>query len=208
MKRIPLHNLEETAGTIVDFLMGGGTVVMPMDTSYGIAADATNNKAVEEVFSLKGRDPGKSLSVVVEGLVQAKSIGTFNADAEKLWTSFMPGSLTLIVPLASEVNLSPQVTANGHSVGLRQPKNDLTQLVAERLQRPYTATSANRSGNPPAFSVDEFLNTLPDELVPHLVVDGGELPIGLSSTVVSVADGVEVIREGVIPAEEITAITG
>lgn len=202
-----MHNLEEAAGTVVDFLMGGGIVVMPMDTSYGIAADATNAEAIQQVFDIKARERTEPLSVIVEGLEQAKALGTFNQPAESLWVSFMPGPLTLVVPLRDDATLVDSVTAGHSSIGLRQPKNSLTQLVAERLQAPYTATSANRSGDPPAFSPDEFLDTLPDGVVPHLLVDAGDLPISRSSTVVSVVDGVEILREGVIAESDIRAAT-
>lgn len=196
-------DVEEAAAVAVDFLEHGGVVVMPMDTSYGLAADATNQAAVEAIYEIKGRDQGQTPSVVVKDEVVARALGQFDERAEKLWAAFMPGSLTLIVPAQESHNLAPGVVSD-LGVGLRQPKSSLTQLTAERLERPYTATSANRTGAPPAYSAEEFLDQLPDDVLPHLVVDGGDLPIRPTSTVVSVqGDKVEILREGAIPADEI-----
>lgn len=211
MKTIHLgedQNQEAAAAITVDFLMNGGVVVMPTDTSYGLAADATNAKAVEQVVALKGREPNKPFSVIVAGKAQAESLGRFSPVAHQLWDAFMPGSLTLIVPVAEGVRLPETVTAGGKTVGLRHPDSEFALLVAERFERPYTATSANRASQPPAFTADEFLDSLPEDQAPHLVIDAGQLPIGPVSTVVEVTDKVKILREGAIPAAKINDITG
>lgn len=206
MKTIGLtgHNLEEAAATAAEFLSGGGVVMLPTDTAYALAADATNEAAVQTVFSLKGRADDQRLSVVVPTREQAGRLGTFSPPAERLWAVYMPGPLTLVVPLADGAGLAPSVTG-GQSVGLRQVAHPFTQLLAERFGRPFTATSANRSGHPPAFQPGEFLEDL--EQAPHLLVDAGDLPINPVSTVVRVAAGkVEVLREGAIAASEIEKV--
>jgi L-threonylcarbamoyladenylate synthase len=201
MKTIKLKDPDEAAAVAVEFLVAGGIAVMPMDTSYGLAVDATNQTAVDELFDLKGRDRQQSISVVVRDREHAGQIGRFSQPAARLWDVFMPGSLTLVVPYLTGAKLARGVTAGGQTIGLRQPKHDLSQLVAERFGKPYTATSANRAGQPPAYAAAEFLDQLPDGLAPHLLIDGGELPLGKSSTVVSVVRDVEILRDGAIPAE-------
>lgn len=210
MKTITLgrHNLDEVAATAVDYLLGGGVVVVPTDTSYGLAADATVAQAVELVLALKGRPSNRPLSVVVADRRQAEQLARFSAEAARLWDAFMPGPLTLVLPLAPGARLSPPVTAGRQTVGLRQPDHNFTSLLAERFDRPYTATSANRSGQPPAYTTAEFLQSLPADVAPHLVVDAGPLPIGDVSTVVSVTDQLKVLREGAIPVAEIKAAVG
>ncbi len=203
MKRIQLTHPDETAATITEFLMDGGVVAMPMDTSYGIAADATNREAVDAVYALKGREYHQPLSVVVSGREQAGELGQFSPQASRLWDVFMPGMLTLVVPQLDSAGLADNLTGGRSTIGLREPDCALTRLVAERFGKPYTATSANRSGQPPAFSADEFLAQLPDEVVPHLVIDAPPMKIGRSSTVVEVAERVQIIREGMIPAATI-----
>ena len=211
MKTISLghHNQDEAAAIAVDFLLGGGVVVLPTDTAYALAADATSDAAVKAVQKLKGRESTNPFSVVVGSREQAEAIAQFSTEAAKLWTAFMPGPLTLVLPIAQAAGLAEGVMASAagsQTVGLRHPEYSFDTLVAERLERPFTATSANRGGNPPAYDVGEFLDSLPDELAPHCVIDAGTLEIRPVSTVVSIVDAVTVLREGAIPASRITEI--
>jgi len=197
------NGLGETVDATVIALAAGKVVVMPMDTSYGIAADATNKEAVNRVFRLKGRQESQPLSVIVADLDRAMEWAHFALDAEEhlLWTGFMPGPLTIVLPLRQPL---AYLEKDG---GFRQPDHPLTQRVAEQFGKPYTATSANRSGSPPAYAVAEFLAQLPDDgPQPDLVIDGGRITPGPSSTVVSVVDRLKILREGAIPTADILAL--
>jgi L-threonylcarbamoyladenylate synthase len=204
VKRIKLekHNLEEAVATAVEFLVEGGVVLMPTDTSYGLAADAARDEAVAYVNRLKGRPAAKPLSVIVSGRRQAEAIAAFDPATVKLWDAFLPGPLTLVLPLLPGSGLKH---GSGSSVGIRYPKYDFAVQVAERFERPYTATSANQSNRPPAYDVDEFLDGLDGEL-PHLVIDAGILPMRPVSTVVEILKTkARVLREGAVPESEIEA---
>jgi L-threonylcarbamoyladenylate synthase len=206
MKTVQLtsHNHAEAAASTVEILQGGGVAVVPTDTSYGLAADASNPKAVQFLSQLKGRTTGQPLSVIVSDRAQAERLTAFSPVAAALWERFLPGPLTLVLPAANDTGLVPDVLSPENTLGVRYPDYEYSVMVAERLERPYTATSANRTGQPPAYSVDEFLDSLPENLLPHLVVDAGTLPIRPVSTVVRVSDdGPEVLREGAISSADI-----
>lgn len=205
MKTVKLKgsNHVEVAAIAVEFLQEGGVAVMPTDTSYGLAADAANPAAVRLLSQLKGRTAGQPLSVVVSERAQAERLTDFTPVAAALWDAFLPGPLTLVLPAVGTAGMSPDVLAADGTLGIRYPDDEFSVMVAERLERPYTATSANRSGRPPAYAVDEFLDSLPENLLPHLVVDVGELPIRPVSTVVRAAGEVEVLREGAISKADI-----
>lgn len=211
MKTISLthHNHDEAAAIAVDFLLGGGVVMLPTDTAYTVAADATNAEAVTAVQELKGREADNPFSVIVGSREQAEAIAQFSPEAAKLWAAFMPGPLTVVLPVAQNAGLARGVmasTGDTQTVGLRHPAYEFDTLIAERLERPFTATSANRNGNPPAYDLSEFLDSLPDTLAPHCVIDAGTLEIRPVSTVVSVVGEVMVLREGAIPASRITEV--
>ncbi len=207
MKTVTLsdRNQDEAVATAIEFLQDGAVVLVPTDTAYALAADAVNVQAVERVLELKGRPAEKAaISVVVADRAQAEEFAVFNPEAARLWDTFLPGPLTLVLPVAEKVNLAQPVTDQRRTVGIRHPEYEFCSLVAERLGRPFTATSANRSGELPAYSVEEFLSQLPEDgLAPHLVIDAGSLPIRPVSTVVRVTDTVEVLREGAIPVADI-----
>lgn len=205
MKTIKLskHNLADAAAVTVEFLQEGGVAVVPTDTSYGLAADAADESAIQALRQLKGRSEPQPLSIIVSDRAQAEQIGTFDAAAVALWDRFLPGPLTLVVPVAEGTDLAPEVISADRTIGIRYPDYHFAVAVAERFGRPYTATSANRAGQPPAYSVGEFLDSLPGNVLPHLVVDAGTLPIRPVSTVVRAVGETAVLREGAIPRADI-----
>lgn len=209
-KNLSQHNSEELAADAVEFLLEGGVVMVPTDTAYALAADATSKTAVSQVFDLKGRAETKSTSVVVAGLAQAKSIAEVSAAAERLWAAFMPGPLTLVLPTHGGTGLAGPVTHQGRTVGIRCPDHEFARLVAERLDRPYTATSANVTGQPPAYEPSEFLDSLAEGILPpQMVIDEGLLPMRPVSTVVSLTgpDGApEILRAGAISEIDIMKV--
>lgn len=210
MNRLTLteHNHEEAAAVATEYLAEGGVVMVPTDTAYALAADATNEEAVEAVFRMKGRPQTKSASVVVSDRAMAESLARFSAPAIRLWDAFLPGPLTLVLPVA-DAALAPSVTHEGKTLGLRYPKLEVATMIAERLGHPYTATSANLAGHPPAYDPDEFLESLPDKTnPPHLLIDGGTLPMVPVSTVVEVEATVKVLRESAIPEADIQSAVG
>ncbi|MBI4049527.1 MAG: Sua5/YciO/YrdC/YwlC family protein [Candidatus Doudnabacteria bacterium] len=86
----------------VKVLKRGGIVVYPTDTSYGLAVDALNVEAVKKLYKVKQRDFRNSpIHITVSSLAQAKKSVQFNRQAEKLFRKFLPGPLTLVLPLKS-----------------------------------------------------------------------------------------------------------
>ena len=197
------HTLAEITPIIAEVLGRGGVVLMPMDTSYGLAADATSERGVRQVFDLKQRPTSKPLSVIVKERSAAERLISFTPAVQQLWDAFMPGELTLIGPVNPEAKL-PFIEK---SLGVRQPDHPLTAAVAEAVHGPYTATSANLTGMEPARSLEEFRRQAGEDL-PDLAIDGGVIPRRPSSTVVSCVEDLEILREGSIGASAIAAATG
>src|SRR3990167_9972295 len=83
----------------VEYLRAGKAVVFPTDTAYGLAVDATNPKAVKRLFQIKQRRPAKPVHIIIADLAMAKRYAKFTPVAEKLFKKFLPGPLTLILPL-------------------------------------------------------------------------------------------------------------
>jgi L-threonylcarbamoyladenylate synthase len=79
-------------------LRAGGLVAMPTETVYGLAADATNDKAVARIFEAKGRPRFNPLIVHVADAAMAGRFVEWPPLAEKLAAKFWPGPLTLVLP--------------------------------------------------------------------------------------------------------------
>lgn len=168
-------------------LRRGGTVVLPTDTVYGLAARPGGEGRLAE---LKGRPAEMPVAVLVSSIEQARSVtGTWPAEAERLAAAHWPGPLTLVLP-------APQ--AGAPTVGVRWPDDAFVAALAAEVG-PLATTSANRHGDPtPELAADAAaaLVTPPD-----LVVDGGPCR-GLPSSVVDVTRPEPVVlRAGALAAE-------
>lgn len=190
----------------VALLRAGGIVVLPTETVYGLAADATNGLAVAKVFAAKTRPSFNTLICHVASLEMAKTLGDFDPVSEKLARHFWPGPLTLVVPMRAPVLVHPLVTAGLSTLALRVPRGIVREIVT-LLGHPLAAPSANTSGRISATSAKAVRDDLGDAV--PLVLDSGPSPVGLESTIVKVDGGkVWLLRPGGIAAEEIEAVTG
>lgn len=186
-----------------DFILRGELVAIPTDTFYGIAADPFNLAAVDQIYRVKGRPEARALPILVNTVAQALTLSrnvpyTFF----KLTAKFWPGPLTLLVHAGTGVPL--KVTANTGNVAVRWPKSAVVSGLIDLLESPVTGTSGNISGLPACATADQLLEQLGDRL--PLIIDAGETPGNLASTIVKLNDDDwAVMREGVIPEEEIRA---
>nr|WP_156739714.1 L-threonylcarbamoyladenylate synthase [Paenibacillus oryzae] len=191
--------LEEAAET----LQGGGLVAFPTETVYGLGADARNTDAVAGIFRAKGRPSDNPLIVHIADSGQLDElVKPYPPLAGKLMELFWPGPLTIVLPVQSGA-LSPLVTANLPTVGVRMPDHPLALELLRRAGCPVAAPSANRSGRPSPTEASHVLDDL-DGLI-HGIVDGGATGVGLESTVVELLDEqtVAILRPGGITLEKL-----
>ncbi len=198
-------------------LVRGDLVVMPTETVYGLAADATNDQAVKKVFSAKGRPDDHPLIVhVARGDDLSRWVKVLPADAKKLIDHFWPGPLTLI--LKKSANIPDAVTGGQKTVGLRCPAHPVAQSLLKAFAKIgsgiIAAPSANRFGHVSPTSAqhvrDEFGKAIdPDGKGHIMLLDGGVCEVGIESTIVDFSRGAPVLlRPGAISAEAIAAVIG
>lgn len=186
-------------------LKKGGSVVYPTDTAYGLAVDATNTKAVKKLYQLKGRDFQKPIHVIFPDVTWLSKLVFLNENVLRLMNRFMPGPITLVLPLKIESESFKLLSSGTNTLGVRLPDHQVALELARKFKKPITTTSANISGADNAYSVAEvkkqFLNI---ELKPDFYLDAGKLPVRKPSTVV-LADGdiIKILREGPISESKI-----
>lgn len=199
-ENVAMPTLESAAG----FLLRGVPVVIPTETVYGLAACASDSRAVRRVFEVKGRPADNPLIVHVTRTAHLHDIGaSLSPLATELTRRFWPGPLTLVVAGGTEL---PWVTAGLDSVAVRHPAHAFAAALIDRTG-PLAAPSANRSGRPSPTCARHAARDL-EGRVP-LVVDGGELEHGLESTVLDVrGERPVLLRPGALALELLEAACG
>lgn len=127
-------------------LKSGGVILYPTDTIWGLGCDATNNAAVEKIFSIKSRLETKSLLVLVSGEQMLDRYITIIPEIAYELTSVSDTPLTIVYPIGK--NLAPGVCAEDGSVGIRICNDDFCNELITRFRKPIVSTSANFSGKP------------------------------------------------------------
>ncbi|KKW06520.1 MAG: hypothetical protein UY39_C0033G0012 [Candidatus Kaiserbacteria bacterium GW2011_GWC2_49_12] len=184
-------------------LRSGGVIIYPTDTLYGLGADALSDSAVAKVKRIKGRDERKPIHAILANIETAKNYVVMNDKASLLARMFWPGSLTLIFKKKEGVD-----TGIGSAIdtfGVRVSDNSFALELACTFGKPYTGTSANRSGEKPEHSIKGILAQLGEAVSDiDLVIDAGELPESPPSTVVDVhSAGTVILREGAVSIAEV-----
>ncbi|MFP3869510.1 MAG: L-threonylcarbamoyladenylate synthase [Syntrophobacteria bacterium] len=192
---------QETIGQAAEIVLAGGIVAFPTETFYGVAALASHPGAVEHIYRLKRRPPGKPVSILVSDLAQLRQwVHMVPTGVPQLMERFWPGPLTLVFTAAK--HLPASLHAGTGKVGVRISSHPVAQALVRAVGTPITATSANRADAPSCRSAAEVLGQLGPEL--DAILDGGLTLGSKASTIVDVtARPPEILRFGAIAAREI-----
>lgn len=187
-------------------LRAGKLAALPTETVYGLAADATQARAVQAVYDAKGRPEQKPLSVLVDGMKMAEAVcRDIPGDAYRLADAFWPGPLTMI--LWGNGALPPIVPAGGATQGVRCPDHPAALAVIRALGRPLACPSANLSGWPSPKSAQEVLAQLGGRI--DAVLDGGPCSVGVESTILDLTvTPYRILRQGGLSREAIESVLG
>lgn len=189
-----------------EIIRAGGLVVIPTETVYGVACDATNPEAARRIFEVKCRPADNPLIVHVSSVAQAKGLSSrWPPQAQILVERFWPGPLTLVVEKSPSV--PSEVVAGLSTVAIRMPSHSVALMLIEASERPLAAPSANRFMRLSATRVENVDADLIEKA--DLVLDGGPCEVGLESTVVDVTvSPPRILRPGAISRGEIQAALG
>lgn len=181
-------------------LRRGEVVGIPTDALYTLVADPFNLHAVGRVFAAKGREPHRSLPLLVSDFLMAEDlVAELPARFYLLARRFWPGPLTIIVPASAKIPL--KVTGNTGRLALRQSRSRVAQALIDWMGQPLISTSANVSGQPTCQSGIEVFGTMDGRV--DLVLDGGAC-IGTGSTTVDITEPYwRLIKSGSIQEKEI-----
>lgn len=195
----------ETREQAAAIVAAGGVIAFLTDTFYGLGADPLNADAVRKVKNLKGREDNKPILILISDLPEVdrfiEQAEFFKLVARKHW----PGPLTLIGAARSVV--PDDLTVGTKSLGVRLPDDANVRTLVRTCGGALTATSANRSSEPPARTATEVANYFSTGL--DLIVDGGDATVTEPSTVLDVTTTrARIVREGLITRETLKDLLG
>lgn len=193
----------QRAGQIV---RQGGLVAFPTETVYGLGADALNPEAARKIYQAKGRPSDNPLIIHVACKDSVnKIVSHISKEAQMLMEQFWPGPMTLIMPKADCV---PEETTGGlQTVAVRMPNHSIALALIEASGGYVAAPSANTSGRPSPTKAEHVKEDMEGKI--DCILDGGEVGIGIESTIVDLSGEFPMIlRPGAITKEMLEAVVG
>lgn len=180
---------------VAEILAGGGLVIYPTDTQYGLGCDLTNKKAIEKVYRIKQRNQKSPFSFVCSDLTHISEYAKVSNFAYRTMKRLFPGPYTFIL---DGTKLVPQLMlTKRHECGIRVPNHPVTLGLVGALGRPIINTSAALEGQPVPTTAEEFVDLFKNQV--DAVIDGGPVT-GRPSTIISlIEDEPVVLREGLGP---------
>ncbi len=153
---------EEDIENALITLRGGGIILYPTDTIWGLGCDATNREAIEKIFKIKSRDESKGLLILVNGENMVERYVKEVPEIVYDLVSVSDTPLTIIYP--SGKNLSGGVCSPDGSVGIRICNDMFCKELISRLRKPIVSTSANHSGKPSPGNYSEIEKSVIDKV--------------------------------------------
>ena len=184
-------------------LQSGGLVAFPTETVYGLGADSAQPDAVQRIFTVKCRPPGRPLTLHIGRHADPNTWSHWTEQAQALAERFWPGPLTLVLPRRDVADI---ITGGLDTVGLRMPNHPLTLELLDRFGGAVPAPSANRSGQISPTTAQHVLADLGDQV--DVILDGGPCNVGLESTVLSLVHTPTILRQGAIPLQDLSQTVG
>lgn len=189
---------QKDAQKVANAFLAHDVLAIPTDTVYGVGVVYGDLNDLSRLKHAKHRPETKPIPMMVESASQMKQIAKVDARTEKIIDAFLPGPLTLILPLREDV--SKEYTNGKDTVAVRIPDAPFILNVIQRLNKPLLVSSANISGRPAAITFDQAKENLPN-------IDGivqGQCQQGMASTIVDCTkEQLAILREGPISLSEL-----
>lgn len=189
-----------------EILKNGGLVAFPTETVYGLGANALDEKASAKIYGAKGRPSDNPLIVhIADWEALSEIVAEIPREAQLLADAFWPGPLTMIFKKSAVV---PLTTTGGLStVAVRMPDHEVARALIRAGGGYIAAPSANTSGRPSPTKAQHVAEDM--DGVIDMIIDGGDVKIGLESTIVDLTEGTPtILRPGYINEQMLSEVLG
>lgn len=184
----------------------GGIVAIPTETVYGLAANAADTDAIQQVYQAKNR-PQNHPAIVHIGAIEQLQDWAYGIpdEAYLLAEQFWPGPLTLL--LHRHPNVSPLITGGSHSIAIRMPNQAQLRKILQQQNIGVIAPSANLHKQLSPTTAAHVLEQLDGKI--DAVLDGGRCSVGIESTILDLretSDKLRILRPGPITAQQLSKV--
>ncbi|MEA3356531.1 MAG: L-threonylcarbamoyladenylate synthase [Candidatus Bipolaricaulota bacterium] len=142
------------AGSLSSLLDKGGVLIFPTDTVFGLGGDPYSGRAVRMVRTIKCRPMGQPFSLHLSNIGAVERFARLDQRTRLDLSRFLPGPYTFILPATAA---APPAVVQSGKVGVRVPDHPFFNRLPAGVGRPLFGTSVNRSGEPPALTLDEVI---------------------------------------------------
>lgn len=184
----------------------GGLVAFPTETVYGLGGDALNSDSSRKIYAAKGRPSDNPLIIHIANMeALPRIVSEIPRAAKMLAEQFWPGPLTMILPKAAEVPL--ETTGGLETVAVRMPSHPVALAFIRESGGYVAAPSANTSGKPSPTLAAYVAEDMDGRI--DMILDGGQVGIGLESTIVDLTvEPPQILRPGYITKEMLQKVLG
>lgn len=185
-------------------IKGGGLVVFPTETVYGLGADGTSDSAAHAIYEAKGRPSNNPLIIHIANPADAERYCVTSELYDRLATEFMPGPLTVILPKKDIIPTS--VTGGLPTVAVRCPSHPIANAIIRTCNLPIAAPSANLSGKPSPTCAQYCIEDMKGRA--DVIIDGGDCLFGIESTIVKPEEdgSLTLLRPGAVTVEDLLTV--
>ena len=186
-----------------EVILAGGVVALPTESFYGLAVNATDEKAIQRLLAIKERQEDHPILILISAKeLLPRYVAYIPEIAYQLIEQFWPGGLTMVFEAGPTI--SPLLTAGTGKIGVRLSSHPMPTLLARAVGTPITGTSANISGRQACTTANDVFNAMGNGV--DLILDGGETEGGKGSTILDVTVNPPVVlREGLIGRNQLKA---
>ena len=197
---------EEALQQAGQVLKQGGLVAFPTETVYGLGGDALNPDSSRKIYAAKGRPSDNPLIVHIADMeALAPIVSEVTEEAKRIAEAFWPGPLTMILPKSDKVPL--ETTGGLQTVAVRMPSHPVAQQLIRYGGGYVAAPSANTSGKPSPTVAKYVIEDMQGKI--DMIIDGGEVGIGLESTIIDLTvNPPQILRPGYVTQEMLEAVLG
>ncbi len=191
----PLKPSPKLIEEAVEIIKGGGVVIYPTETLYGLGANPFSLKAINRLYEIKGREKDKPIPFLINDLqMLAALVEEIPPLGRTLMQRYWPGPLTLI--FRAKKKLPSPLKGKKGKIGLRISSHPIARMILETLDTPLTSTSANLAGSRDLTDIQRLYQLFGNKV--DLIIDGGKVG-GVGSTVVDLTvTPPKILREGII----------